>query len=122
MNNEGTPTPEFENLAPSPQSEKEAEDRRIRIKPQVGQEIVLEPSEIAVVVSIDSRTGQPVVYNLQNCQTRAFARMCLHEALALYELLSTSSYTVTELLHTMKKMGEKEKGKGGLHLFGNEGK
>ena len=60
----------------------------VRIKPAEGEEVVLNENDLAVLVVLDPSTGQPVVYNIQNCPLRAFARMLMNEALMLYQLTS----------------------------------
>lgn len=84
----------------------------VKIKPAIGAEIVLDPAEMAILVTLDTRTGAPVVHNIQNCPLRAYAKMLLNEALNLYNLTSQANTTIAVLERHMidaSKGGGKKK-------------
>lgn len=98
-----------ENNTPVPPAEGgEAKQEEVvlpKIKVASGDEVTLHPEEIAILITFDTRTGQPAVYDVQNCPLRAFSKMLLNEALDLYNVIKISSNTAK----TIADMEEKKK-------------
>lgn len=104
---ENTPVPPAQDAEVKP--EEVAAPTTIKIAN--GQEVTLHPEEMAILIAFDQRTGQPAVYEVQNCPLRAYSRMLLNEALALYNTLSLAKNTASEVI----RMQEEKKKPG---LFG----
>ena len=76
-----------------------------------GNEIELQPSDMAIMIVLDAQTGNPAIYNIQGVPRAAFARMLLHEGLDLYRLNSTCSGTANLVQDAlMKAMDSKKRG------------
>lgn len=83
----------------------------VRIKPAQGEEVVLKENDLAVLIVMDPTTGAPVVYDIQNCPLRGFARMLMNEALMLYQLTSQGHTTVALLKKDLVMGAQQQKGK-----------
>ena len=81
----------------------------IKIKPADGEEIVLKPTDMALLVVLDTTNGAPTVYGVQHVHLRAYAKMLLNEALNLYNLTSIANTTVSALEQRMISAAKEKK-------------
>ena len=67
-------------------------------------------SEIAILVTLDTRSGEVQVANVLNCPFSAYARMLLNEAIRLYEMKGIAGLTVATAERRMAELGKEKKG------------
>ena len=66
-------------------------------------------SELAILVTMDTRSGQVAVYDVLNCAYSAYSRMLLNEATRLYDMKAISGLTVATLEARMAEAGKTKK-------------
>ena len=108
-----------ESKTPAEEVKPEAAEAPVTIKIAGGEEIVLSPNHLAVLVILDPTNGTPAVFNVQNCPLRAFSRMLLNEALGLYSLVSNANYTTSMLEQRILSSLKKQDKKGLINPFGS---
>lgn len=80
-----------------------------------GNEIELKKTDMCILVVLDTITGFPSVYNIQNASRSAYARMLLNEAKDLYNINANAYATAEVMTDSLNKAVEANK-KGGLKL------
>lgn len=78
-------------------------------------EIELKPTDMSILIVLDTITGFPSVYNIQNASRSAYARMLLNEAKDLYSVNANAYATAEVITDSLNKAIECNK-KGGLKL------
>ena len=66
--------------------------------------------EIAILVTLDTESGEVAVANVLNCPFQAYARMLLNEAIRLYEMKGIAGLTVATAERRMAELGKEKKG------------
>lgn len=72
-----------------------------------GDEVIVEPYHLAILVMMDARNGSLGIYDLQNCATRATAKMLLNESLDHYKSAASAASTVQMLAEISKNQPKK---------------
>ena len=80
----------------------------IKVKVSNGTEVLIQEDEMALLVVYSQRTGRPTMYEVQNCGSRAFARMLLNEALYTYGVSSQAHANALVLAEMFAKPDKKE--------------
>lgn len=79
----------------------------VKVKPASGEEITLKDTDLAILVVVDPVSSITTVSNVQNCPSRAYAKMVLREALDMYALVTQVKTTMLSLETMFKKAGKK---------------